>query len=433
MGKAGTFWTGSRVQSTAPIVAYQFNPLDNVDVFSNDASLLIPANTFGKEYLVMSRFQFTGGGPDIPLGSSCAQVCGQIDGGECVFDGTDDVCQFPYRGTISVVAAGANTTVTVRPTARTAAGATMSAMVPGQSYEVTLEPFQVLNIRSDEEGADLTGTEIVADKPVGVFSGHMAALSGEKCCADHLEQMMFPVTTWGKTYVCTKSFPRNQESDYWRILAAEDGTVVQFEPGVAVNQALDRGEYFEFATTQDFKITATKPVLVAQILASAREAPGNSYCADAYDCGFDEFCATTQTCIRYCDSEFDTTSCGQGTICTCSDPTFCYCESVGDPALILAAPVEQFRQDYVFLTPNAYRDDYINVIAPAAAAVTLDGDAVPAGQFTAIPGSGYKVARLVVSDGVHTLSATDKVSVIAYGYDRHVSYGYAAGLNLNDL
>jgi hypothetical protein len=44
-----------RIRSSIPIVAYQFNPLDNVGVFSNDASLLLPNTSLGRRYLVMSR------------------------------------------------------------------------------------------------------------------------------------------------------------------------------------------------------------------------------------------------------------------------------------------------------------------------------------------------------------------------------------------
>ena len=58
------------------------------------------------------------------------------------------------------------------------------------------------------DGADLTGTIITSDKPIGVFGGHEAAVSGTQCCADHIEQQLFPVATWGKTYIATKSFPR---------------------------------------------------------------------------------------------------------------------------------------------------------------------------------------------------------------------------------
>ena len=58
----GTYDTGThtaitpnayRVVSNVPIIAYQFNPLDNVQVFSNDASLLVPRSALDTEYLVM--------------------------------------------------------------------------------------------------------------------------------------------------------------------------------------------------------------------------------------------------------------------------------------------------------------------------------------------------------------------------------------------
>ena len=52
------------------------------------------------------------------------------------------------------------------------------------------------------------------------------------------------------------------------------------------------------------------------------------------------------------------------------------------------------------------------------------------GAIEAWAATPWKVARLPVSDGVHRVDADLPVSVIAYGYDRDVSYGYAAGLNL---
>ncbi len=49
-------WLSSQayhITSTAPIVAYQFNPLSNVQVFSNDASLLLPSTALDGEYMVL--------------------------------------------------------------------------------------------------------------------------------------------------------------------------------------------------------------------------------------------------------------------------------------------------------------------------------------------------------------------------------------------
>ena len=285
-------------------------------------------------------------------------------------------------------------------------------MFPGQEYVYTLEPFQVLNILSDEDGGDLTGTKITSDKPIGVFSGHTAAISKDTCCADHLEQQMFPTNTWGTKYVATKSFPRSQEQDYWRVLASKPGTQVTFDPPVMPLQNLGEGEYFEFATDQDFVIQSNQPVLVSQVLASSGE--------------IDPFGA-----VQQCSGPGG--QCPAGHTCICQLGLTCYCEPMGDPALILTAPVEQFREEYVFLSPNKYLEDYINIVAPVGAQVTLDGANISAASFTVIGATGYMVARLKVADGVHSVKSDMKVGVIAYGYDDDVSYGYTAGLNLQDL
>jgi len=418
MNGAGLFWTAFRVQATAPIIAYQFNPLDNVDVFSNDASLLLPANTYGREYVAVSRFELIGGGPNNT--------------------------EIPYRGTISVVAANPDTQVQVTPTIRTLAGTGMAVMVPGQTYTYTLEPFQVLNIKSDQNEGDLTGTIIVANKDVAVFGGHEAAVSGTACCADHLEQQLFPLKTWGKSYVAAKSFARLAESDYWRVVAGEDGTQVSFNPAVATGRTMMRGESYEFHTTQDFVITADKPVLVSQVLASSSEIvnpPAYSECVTNAQCFSGYSCLQVDLFTQLClppECSPGVNSCPSGHRCVAYDDGFgtvlgYACAPIGDPTLILTPPVDQFRADYVFLTPNKYADDYINIIAPAEASVTLDNVTLPAGNFTAIAGSTWRVARLKVTDGIHRLNATAPVGVTVYGYDDDVSYGYPAGLNLSDL
>ena len=106
---------------------------------------------------------------------------------------------------------------------------------------------------------------------------------------------------------------------------------------------------------------------------------------------------------------------------------------MGDPALILTPPVGQFRDEYVFLSPNKYLEDYINIVAPIGAQVNLDGSNVGQNNFKTIGNTGYMVARLKGSDGGHSVTSDQKFGVVAYGWDDDVSYGYTAGMNLQDL
>lgn len=404
LGATGVFWKALRVQSTGPIVAYQFNPLENVAVYSNDASLLLPSATYGKEYVVVSREEIPGGALQ------------------------------SFRGSIAVVASVENTQVNITPSAPTLGGGGLPFLEKGETASVTLEPYQVLNIQSDMLGADLTGTIITADQPIGVFGGHEAAVSGEQCCADHLEQQLFPVDTWGKTYVASKARARGVEKDYWRIVAASDGTSVAVSPalpGVQSPILLNRGEFFEFQTEKDFVLDANEPVMVAQTLASSQEIVGPMVCLDSSECAEGYSCSwVSPECmadVPYCSNNGD---CPDSHTCSCGDLGFCTCEPVGDPALILAVPVEQYRSTYVFLTPTNFKDDYVNIVAPHGANVDMDGQMVPPGLFSPIQGTPYRVARLMVSDGAHRIEASEPVGVIVYGYDDDVSYGYPAGLDL---
>jgi hypothetical protein len=391
-----------RIATNAPVTAYQFNPLENVDVYSNDASLLMPTNTAGTDFYVMTREQ--------------------------TFD--------DLKGTVTVVGIEEGPTeVRVIPTAPTLAGPEygVPALASGQPFVTTLERFEVLNIESDEIGSDFTGTKVTSNRGVIVFGGSEAAnapntsrcdLTTNKCewdgvtdcectqaegpgcnphakcsdfitcCADHLEQQLYPVTAWGTEYVCARSMPRGSEMDVWRVLASQPGTVVSLTPSVAEVPSLDAGEWFEFQTSEDFLLSASNPVLVGQFLAAEHAPIPDRQPGDA---------------------------------------------GTGDPAFILAVPTRQLRDTYVFLAPNKYEDDFVSIAAPAGTPVHLDGVEVttmdPASsqlQVNDIAGTPWRALRVRINDGFHVLSCPSGCSVMVHGYDQYVSYGYPGGLNLED-
>ena len=101
--------------------------------------------------------------------------------------------------------------------------------------------------------------------------------------------------------------------------------------------------------------------------------------------------------------------------------------------MILAVPIEQWRTNYVFLTPDSYVQDYINVVTELGANVKLDGVTISPQQFANVPGNNYIVHRTLVSDGVHRLSSDKPAAITVYGFDKDVSYGYPGGLGVDKL
>ena len=377
-----------RVQSDAPITAYQFNPLDNsTPVYSNDASILFPLPSLGFRYRVMAA------GTKWFTSPSYLTVVGTTEG---------------------------ETTVSVTPRVRTMPGINrlnnepIPAIQPGETFTTTLHPFEVLNISSGREDTfsetdtrypriaiptgDLTGTEIIADQPIAVFAGsectEIPNTDPRTGACDHMEQQLFPVNNWGLTYHAVKSWPRNDARDFWRIMARSDGTVVTTSPNQigSSTRRLDAGEWFTFDSTQSFTISSNLPILVGQ----------------------------------YLSGEFDPLNADLGRAA-----------GIGDPAFIVGVPVERYRDNYVFLAPDAYANDYITIIAPEGATLILDGTELTEAELTSraaiteiVGDSGYQSVRLEIEDGAHTLEADAKVGLYVYGFDSFVSYGYPAGLDL---
>lgn len=414
-----------RLRSTLPIIAYQFNPLDNVGVFSNDASLLLPTSALGTHYSVVGWPQ---------------TIADSDDPNEDFDPRTDDE---DLRAFLTIVgtAPGTRVTITFGPEVRRVIGTGgYPDAVPGDVWELTIGAFDVINLETAGFNADFTGTRVQASFPVAVFSGSEASdaprfdtLANRQCCADHLEEQLFPDDTLGTRFYIGRMPPRTRalnaafvdptvdsvgefnEPEYVRVLAVRPGitTIETTLPSPDNYVELGEGESLIFTATQHFEMKTSQPVAVLQVLPS-QEAVG----IPSYYPG-------------------------------------------GDPASIAVPPVQQYRREYVFLTPGLYAFDFVTITAPRTAPVLLDekpisefdcmvqpadgirrrdGDPPPEWvvyncqlSFPDVLGRNQPVQDGIQNDGYHTLRSTEPIGLVVYGFDAYVSYAYAGGLNLEPI
>ncbi len=232
---ASTSTTGGiafRVESDVPIAAYQFNPDGNtVEVYSNDASLLLPENALGEDYVAATA-------DGILLGM-----------------GPDDPTPVNAGAFVSIVATVDGTTVEFAPT---------SPIVGAYDDTVILDRGEVATFVSDAlaSGGNLSGARVHASAPVAVFSGNVAtAIPAQSvvCCADHLEHQLLPVTAWGSAYAVAPPPHPDDGGDapaFYRILAGSEGAELLWCPErpSAAPESLGAGEGTWFASDTPFTV-----------------------------------------------------------------------------------------------------------------------------------------------------------------------------------
>ena len=328
-----------RVSSTEPITVYGFNRVPR----GTDAFAALPTVALGQRYRVAAWT----GGVNGPSQFAIAAIP--------AFDGDTTT----------------PTTVTITPAA--AAGGRPA----GVPYSIVLNPFDAYQLQSS---GDLTGSLIEADRPISVYGGNRCANipTQEIGFCDHVVEQINPVSTWG-TEVLTVPLATRTLGDTFRILADQNGTLVQLEGASPESITLNAGDFAERNLVGSYRITANAPILVSQ-----------------YSNG----------------SQWDS--------------------STSDPFMMLIPSAAQFIKSYTFATPGTgFPTNFANVVAlttdVAAGVVQLDGTSVPESAFTPLPGTTFSAAQLPISVGTHTLSSPNPLGLYVYGYESFDSYGYPGG------
>lgn len=362
--------TGYRIRADHPITAYQFNSWAAASTNSNDASLLIPALSLGKEYIVMTYESQTGG--EQGAGHTSYFTVAATEPG---------ITEVTVKTTAPIVKSGAYGTN--GHAAYT--GPEIAAMEAGETRVFSLSRFDVLTLNTPPQHAEQTGTIVSASKNVAVFGGSRASYvpANAGCCRDHLEEQLFPLQSWGNHYYAARAYTDGTSGDFYRILAQKDNTSVTVSPAVVspATFTLNAGEFKQFEARDSFEIQADQPISVGQFM------PSKAY-AGSTD---------------------------------------------GDPSFILAVPSQQYRKDYAFSVPGSYNVNYITIIAPKTAAVRLDGDLLTMSGYAAIGETDIVVGYEKVDPGIHRVVASEPVGLYGYGSKGISSYGYPIGLDLKAI
>ncbi len=229
------------VRSTTPVTIYQFNSLEYTKnsefSYSNDASLLLPTNTWRTNY-------YAAAWPPTSTNPSEVAITAMQDG----------------------------TTVMVNSKAATTPGTGAPTFAAGMPQPVMLNQGDVLELTSI--AGDLTGSTFMSDKPIQIIGGHYCAdvPNDGTCCCDHLEESMFPVDTLGFNYVinapAVTSIPSGKV-EFIHVIATSNNTNLTYnppQPGAPATIA-NAGDFIEIQNTAaSFEITADQKVLVAQYM-----------------------------------------------------------------------------------------------------------------------------------------------------------------------
>ena len=300
---------------------------------------------------------------------------------------------YPHNSSILIVGTENNTVMklTVTQSVTINVSNTITHLIPSRQYSFVINRLQTIYVRSLE---DLTGSKIVTDKPVSVFSGHQCAnIPWNVTYCSYLIEQIPPVMLWGKVYYTA---PLANRSSYTiKILAAYDSTNINIDcnntrtfytinEGEFVNQTLSMQEYCA--------VHSNKKLLIVQFSHGGTE-----------------------------DNDY------------------------GDPMMTLVPAVDQYLNKFDFSTLHSskfnhyvniivmaqyYQPNIIHLIAGGVNRSLVTQQWVPVQVSNIIEAYATQVN---ISEGRTEMFHSDpaaQMMVIVYGFSTHDGYGHLGGFNL---
>ncbi len=356
-----------------PVAAYQMLPYGGGSVAATSATLLLPSGTWDTNYIAINAFTKSA----------------------IVADG------FPH---IVLVGNEDGTAVTIEPKVAIQGGNGVEAAAAGQPKVYMLDRGETIQIA---QSAELTGSPILADKPLAVFGGATCLnvpVNGVACDGAH--QQIPPVKALGNDYTGIRYRNRTgqEESPPWRLVGAVDGTELTW-----TNKPLGAPDTIGLGTVAEFNSGGP-----FQVESQDEDHP---FYLGAYMTGGANY------------------------------------GGAGDPEWVNVIPSAQFLKKYVLFTDPTYSETSLVVVRSPVDGVFKDvsiGCAGNLGGWMPIGENEYTRLDLVTgnfqdvngcSNGRHEMASENPFGVTVWGWGStasqfntvYVSYAYPAGASVQGI
>jgi hypothetical protein len=364
------------IRSDRPVIAYQMLPYGGGSVAATSATLLLPTSVWDDNYLAINAYPKS----------------------QAVFDA---------QPSMNIVAHEDGTEVTLLPVAAIAGGGGVPAAPANQPVTYNLNRGQHLQL---SQNVELTGSPIMANKPVGVFGGASCLnVKVNDIACDSAHQQIPPVNALGNRYVGVRYRNRaaavGEETPPWRVIGLVDGTMLSWDPAAPAGAPamLNQGDVYEFDSAGGWVVSS--------------QDEDHPFYVGAYMTGGAAF------------------------------------NGEGDPEWVNVVPVDQYLDRYVFFTDPTFPETNLVVVRRQDGGVFHDVSLDCAGPLQGWQAIGpYEFTRVNLvtgnfqdvgncSNGRHEMWSDAPFGVTVWGwgstastlFTQYVSYAYPAGLSLQQI